>query len=126
MIITVYATGFIQDSALPPKIYLTIKSDKKTIKNTGNIGYFWGINIPINKPWTTAVKSKIVFVCLILLLVNSAQTDAKIEIAIKITDEKALLISSNKICGINKHNIVIEIVVKDGVKKENGAIVKSL
>ena len=62
----------------------------------------------------------------ILLLVNSAQTDAKIEIAIKITDEKALLISSNKICGINKHNIVIEIVVKDGVKKENGAIVKSL
>ena len=36
--ITVYAVGFIQDSALPPKIYLTINSDRKTIKKTGTIG----------------------------------------------------------------------------------------
>ena len=80
----------------------------------------------MNNPCTIAVKSKSVFTCLILLLVNSAKTEAIIETIIKIIEEKDFVKNNSKIWGTNKISIVVEILVIEGVKNENGAIVKSL
>ena len=126
MIITVYAAGFIQESAFPPKTYLTNNNDKTTIKNTGKIGQFCGINIPIKRPCTIAVKSNNVLTRLILLLINSAKTEAKIDVVIKNKAENAFVISNITICGTNKIKKAVEIFVSEGDKYEKGAIVKSL
>ena len=80
----------------------------------------------MNNPCTIAVKSKSVFTCLILLLVNSANTEAKIEVAINKIEENDFVINSIKICGTNNIKNAVEIFVNDGDKYENGAIVKSL